>query len=69
MSKREPVANLLTFTIDLNRNADLEIEINQINLAELESVIGKLGSPMLGPRIAKVVKQYVRLLNHSHIEP
>jgi hypothetical protein len=62
MSKREPVANLLTFTIDLNRNADLEIELDHINFAEMESILSKLGSPMLGPRIAQAVKHYVKLL-------
>jgi hypothetical protein len=68
MSKRDPVANLLTFTLDLNRNADLEVTMDQINLAELESVLSRLGSPMLGPRIAKVVRQYVKTINDLSVE-
>lgn len=68
MSKPNPVANLLTFTIDLNRNADLEMEVEHINFAELESTLSKLGSPYLGPRISRVVREYAKMLETFTVE-
>lgn len=57
-------ARLLTFTIDLNRDANLEVEIDRIDTAQFESVIRKLGDPQLGHKISRVVLDYFRLLEN-----
>jgi len=60
--KRNERANLLTFTIDVNQDANLELSLDNINPAEFESLVGRLGNPTLGPRIIRAVNRYRKVL-------
>lgn len=51
----EDRARLYTFTISLNRDANLEFDIERIDTIQFENVIRKLGDPFLGPKVSKAM--------------
>jgi len=55
-------AELYTFTINLNRDANLEFDIVRIDTSEFENVIRKLGDPYLGPKVSKAVFDVNRVI-------
>jgi hypothetical protein len=56
-------SNLLTFKINLNRDGDLEFNLECVNTMDMEAVLRKLGDPTYGPKIGSVVRHYFRHLN------
>ncbi len=55
-------ASLLKFTIDLNRDGNLEFDLDCVDTIGMESALRKLGDPCYGHRIGNIVRQYFRTL-------
>ena len=58
-------ANLLTFSIELNRDGNLEFNLDCVDTIGMESILRKLGDPYYGPRIGNVVRHYFRHLQEK----
>ena len=63
-----PKANLLNFTIDLNRDGNLEFNLDCVDTIGMEKVLRPLGDPAYGPRIGKIVRDYFRKLQEDIAE-
>ena len=61
----DPKANLLTFTIDLNRDGNLEFALDCTDTIGMERILRTLGDPAYGPRIGSIVRHYYRSLNEK----
>jgi len=61
-------ANLLNFTIDLNRDGNLEFNLDCVDTIGMERVVRPLGDPAYGPRIGKIVRNYFRELQEMVVE-
>lgn len=61
----EPRAQLLTFTIELNRDGNLEFNIDCVDTIGMERTLRSLGDPAYGPRVGNVVRHYFRLLEQK----
>lgn len=61
-------ANLLNFTIDLNRDGNLEFNLDCVDTIGMEKVVRPLGDPAYGPRIGKIVRNYFRELQEMVVE-
>ena len=61
-------ANLLNFTIDLNRDGNLEFNLDCVDTIGMEKVLRRLGDPLYGPRIGKIVREYFRNLQEDIVE-
>ncbi|MGB1651995.1 MAG: hypothetical protein ACPHEP_13275 [Acidimicrobiales bacterium] len=64
----DPKANLLNFTIDLNRDGNLEFNLDCVDTIGMERVVRPLGDPAYGPRIGKIVRNYFRELQEMVVE-
>ena len=64
----DPKANLLNFTIDLNRDGNLEFNLDCVDTIGMERVVRPLGDPAYGPRIGKIVRNYFRELQAMVVE-
>ena len=63
-----PKANLLNFTIYLNRDGNLEFNLDCVDTIGMERVLRPLGDPTYGPRIGKIVRDYFRNLQEDIAE-
>jgi hypothetical protein len=61
----EPKAQLLTFTIELNRDGNLEFNLNCVDTIGMERTLRNLGDPAYGPRIGNIVRHYFRSLDEK----
>jgi hypothetical protein len=64
----DPKANLLNFTIDLNRDGNLEFNLDCVDTIGMERVVRPLGDPAYGPRIGRIVRNYFRELQEMVVE-
>ena len=58
----DTTARLLSFTIELNRDGNLEIELDSVDTREMEIVLNKLGFIDYSYKVSDVVRSY-----YSHI--
>ena len=58
-------ASLLTFTIELNRDGNLEFNLDCVDTIGMERTIRALGDPSYGPRIGNIVRHYFRSLDEK----
>lgn len=58
-------ANLLTFSIELNRDGNVEFNLDCVDTAGLESVLRGLGDPNYCYRIGGIVRHYFRHLQEK----
>jgi len=58
----EKKAQLLNFTIDLNRDGNLEFNLDCVDTIGMERALRSLGDPHYGPRVGNVVRHYFRHL-------
>jgi len=58
-------ANLLTFSIELNRDGNVEFNLDCVDTAGLESVLRGLGDPNYCYRIGNIVRHYFRHLQEK----
>jgi hypothetical protein len=56
-------ARLLTFTIELNRDGNLEYDLDCVKPAPLEQELGKLGDITYGHRVGDIVRRNFRHLS------
>lgn len=61
----DPKASLLTFTIELNRDGNLEFNLDCVDTIGMERTIRTLGDPSYGPRIGNIVRHYFRSLDEK----
>jgi len=61
----DPKANLLTFTIELNRDGNIEFNLDCVSTIDMERNLRKLGDPAYGPRIGSIVRHYFRQLSEK----
>ena len=61
----DPKANLLTFTIELNRDGNVEFNLDCVDTITMERTLRALGDPAYGPRIGNIVRHYFRHLNEK----
>ena len=54
----DPKANLLNFTIHLNRDGNLEFSLDCVNTVGLEQTLRTLGDPNYPYKIGNIVKDY-----------
>ena len=58
----DPKAQLLTFTIELNRDGNLEFNLDCVDTIGMERVLRALGDPTYGYQVGNVVRHYFRAL-------
>jgi hypothetical protein len=58
----DPKAQLLTFTIELNRDGNVEFNLDCVDTIGMERTLRALGDPSYGPRIGNIVRHYFRHL-------
>jgi len=56
-------ARLLTFTIELNREGNLEYDLDAVKPDELEQTLGKLGDITYGHRVGDILRRNFRHLS------
>lgn len=61
----DPKANLLNFTIELNRDGNIEFNLDCVDTITLERTLRALGDPAYGPRIGNIVRHYFRHLTEK----
>ena len=58
----DPKANLLNFSIELNRDGNIEFNLDCTDTLGMERALRSLGDPAYGPRIGNIVRHYFRHL-------
>jgi len=58
----DPKAQLLNFTIELNRDGNVEFNLDCVSTIDLESTLRQLGDPYYGHRVGNIVRHYFRTL-------
>jgi len=58
----ENKARLLSFNIELNRDGNVEFNLDCVDTVGMESVLRRLGDPNYGYRIGNIVRHYFRHL-------
>jgi hypothetical protein len=58
----ENKAKLLNFTIELNRDGNIEFNLDCVDTVGMERILRSLGDPAYGPRVGNVVRHYFRTL-------
>ena len=58
----ENKAKLLNFTIELNRDGNVEFNLDCVDTIGMERILRSLGDPAYGPRVGNVVRHYFRTL-------
>ena len=61
----ENKAKLLNFTIELNRDGNLEFNLDCADTRGVEATLRALGDPSFGPKITNVVRHYFRHLSEK----
>jgi len=61
----DPKAQLLNFTIELNRDGNIEFNLDCVNSNELERTLRQLGDPHFGHRVGNIVRHYFRHLSEK----
>lgn len=61
----EPKAQLLTFTIELNRDGNVEFNLDCVDTIGMERTLRGLGDPNYGYRIGGIVRHYFRSLEEK----
>ncbi len=61
----DPKAQLLNFTIELNRDGNIEFNLDCVSTIDMERTLRKLGDPAYGPRIGNIVRHYFRHLGEK----
>ena len=56
-------ARLLTYTIELNRDGNLEYDLDAVKADELEQTLGKLGDISYGHRVGDILRRNFRHLS------
>jgi hypothetical protein len=56
-------ARLLTFTIELNRDGNLEYDLDAVKPDELEQTLGRLGDIAYGHRVGDILRRNFRHLS------
>ena len=56
-------AQLLNFTIELNRDGNVEFNLDCVDSMGMEHTLRTLGDPAYGPRIGSIVRYYFRTLS------
>ena len=55
--------NLLTFKMDLNKEGNIEFDLNAVEVAELEKVLAKTGDVTYAHRVGDVLRDYFKDLS------
>jgi len=58
----DPKAQLLTFTIDLNRDGNVEFNLDCVDTVGMERILRNLGDPAYPHKIGNIVRHYFRTL-------
>jgi hypothetical protein len=58
----DPKAQLLTFTIDLNRDGNIEFNLDCVDTVGMERILRNLGDPAYPHKIGNIVRHYFRTL-------
>ena len=58
-------AQLLNFSIELNRDGNIEFNLDCVDTLGMERVLRNLGDPAYGPRIGNIVRHYFRSLDEK----
>ena len=58
----DPKAQLLNFSIELNRDGNIEFNLDCVDTPSLERELRKLGDPNYGYTIGNIVRHYFRTL-------
>jgi len=61
----DPKAQLLNFTIELNRDGNIEFNLDCVDSIGMERTLRSLGDPAYGPRIGNIVRHYFRHLSEK----
>lgn len=61
----DPKANLLTFTIELNRDGNIEFNLSCVDTIGMEHTLRQLGDPNYGYKIGSVVRKHFRSLEET----
>lgn len=61
----DPKAQLLNFSIELNRDGNIEFNLDCVDTLGMERVLRALGDPAYGPRIGNIVRHYFRHLQEK----
>ena len=58
----DPKAQLLNFTIDLNRDGNIEFNLDCVDTIGMERILRNLGDPSYPYKIGSIVRHYFRTL-------
>jgi len=58
----DPKAELLNFTIELNRDGNVEFNLDCVDTITLERTLRNLGDPVYPHKIGNIVRHYFRTL-------
>lgn len=58
----EQKSNLLNFTIELNRDGNIEFNLDCVSTIEMEHILRNLGDPVYPHKIGNIVRHYFRTL-------
>lgn len=61
----ENKARLLNFTIELNRDGNVEFNLDCVDTMGMERTLRSLGDPAYGPKIGNIVRHYFRSLSEK----
>ena len=58
----DPKAQLLNFTIELNRDGNVEFNLDCVDTVGMEKILRNLGDPSYHHKIGNIVRYYFRTL-------
>jgi len=58
----DPKANLLNFSIELNRDGNIEFNLDCVSTIDMERTLRALGDPTYGHKVGNIVRHYFRTL-------
>lgn len=61
----DPKAQLLIFTIDLNRDGNIEFNLDCVDTVGMERILRNLGDPAYPHKIGNIVRHYFRTLQEK----
>ena len=61
----DPRAQLLNFTIELNRDGNIEFNLDCVNTVDMERILRNLGDPVYPHKVGNIVRHYFRDLQEK----
>jgi len=58
-------AQLLNFSIELNRDGNIEFNLDCVNTIDMERILRNLGDPVYPHKIGNIVRHYFRTLQEK----